>query len=102
MVIWRLKRVGQTCRIQNEILRWCNSAHVPTVWATQVLENMAKKGIPSRSELTDVANSLKSDCVMLNKGDYILETLHLLHSILSDMDTYRDKEMKMFEALNSR
>ncbi|MCR9131711.1 MAG: pyruvate kinase [bacterium] len=89
-------------RIQNEILRWCNSAHVPTVWATQVLENMAKKGIPSRSELTDVANSLKSDCVMLNKGDYILETLHLLHSILSDMDSYRDKEVKMFEALNSR
>ena len=88
-------------RIQNEILRWCDSAHVPTVWATQVLENMAKKGIPSRSELTDVAGSLKADCVMLNKGDYILETLHLLHSILSDMNSYRDKEVRMFEALNS-
>ncbi len=88
-------------RIQNEILRWCNSAHVPTVWATQVLENMAKKGIPSRSELTDVASSLKADCVMLNKGDYILETLHLLHSILSDMNSYRDKEVRMFEALSS-
>ncbi len=88
-------------RIQNEILRWCNSAHVPTVWATQVLENMAKKGIPSRSELTDVASSLKADCVMLNKGDYILETLHLLHSILSDMNSYRDKEVRMFEAFSS-
>jgi len=87
-------------RIQNEILRLCDSAYVPTVWATQVLESMAKNGIPSRSELTDVASSLKADCVMLNKGSYILEAVNLLHKILSGMNTYRDKDVRMFEAIN--
>jgi len=87
-------------RIQNEILRLCDSAYVPTVWATQVLESMAKNGIPSRSELTDVASSLKADCVMLNKGAYILDTVNLLHKILSGMNTYRDKDVRMFEAIN--
>ncbi|MBV9885141.1 MAG: pyruvate kinase, partial [Acidobacteria bacterium] len=36
--------------IQEEILWISEAAHVPVVWATQVLENLAKKGIPSRSE----------------------------------------------------
>ncbi|GAB5408325.1 MAG: hypothetical protein BalsKO_06900 [Balneolaceae bacterium] len=88
-------------RIQNEILRLCDAAYVPTVWATQVLENLAKTGIPSRSELTDVASSLKADCVMLNKGAYILDAVHLLHKILSDMNSYRDKDVRMFEAIDS-
>lgn len=87
-------------RIQNEILRLCDSAYVPTIWATQVLESMAKKGIPSRSELTDVATSLKADCVMLNKGAYILNAISLLHKILSSMNSYRDKDVRMFEAIN--
>lgn len=87
-------------RIQNEILRLSDSAYVPTIWATQVLESMAKNGIPSRSELTDVASSLKADCVMLNKGSYILDAVSLLHKILSGMNSYRDKDVRMFEAIN--
>jgi len=90
---------GNLPRIQNEILRICDSAYVSTIWATQVLESLAKKGIPSRSELTDVASSLKADCVMLNKGTYILNALTLLHNILSNMNTYRDKDVRMFEAI---
>ncbi len=86
-------------RIQNEILRLCDSAFVPTVWATQVLENLAKTGVPSRSELTDVASSLKADCVMLNKGPFILDAIKLLHQILSRMNSYRDKDVRMFEAI---
>lgn len=87
-------------RIQNEILRLSDSAYVPTIWATQVLESVAKNGIPSRSELTDVASSLKADCVMLNKGAYILDAVSLLHKILSGMNSYRDKDVRMFEAIN--
>lgn len=88
-------------RIQNEILRMSDSAYVPSVWATQVLENLAKTGVPSRSELTDVASSLKSDCVMLNKGPFIMDALALLHQILSSMNSYRDKDVRMFEAIES-
>ncbi|MEQ9308623.1 MAG: pyruvate kinase [Balneolaceae bacterium] len=86
-------------RIQQEILNLCNAAYVPTVWATQVLENLAKKGVPSRSELTDAASGLKADCVMLNKGPFILSSVNLLDNILSSMNTYQDKNEKMFPAM---
>ena len=69
-------------RIQREILSLANAAHVPDIWATQVLETLAKKGIPSRSEISDVATALDAECVMLNKGPYILEAVHLLDQIL--------------------
>jgi pyruvate kinase len=41
--------------VQEEILWICEAAHVPVIWATQVLETLAKKGLPSRSEITDAA-----------------------------------------------
>lgn len=86
-------------RIQQEIILLCNSAHIPTIWATQVLENLAKKGIPSRSELTDVASGLKADCVMLNKGPYIHQAITLLSDILSNMNVYRDKNEKLLQPI---
>ncbi len=43
--------------MQDQILIICEAAHVPTIWATQVLEGMAKSGIPSRAEITDAASS---------------------------------------------
>lgn len=42
--------------IQEEILSICSAAHVPVIWATQVLESLVKSGVPTRAELTDVAN----------------------------------------------
>ena len=33
--------------VQEEILWLCEAAHVPVIWATQVLETMAKSGLPS-------------------------------------------------------
>jgi pyruvate kinase len=38
--------------VQEEILWICEAAHVPVIWATQVLENVAKAGMPSRAEIT--------------------------------------------------
>ena len=31
------------------------AAHVPVIWATQVLEEMVKSGLPTRGEMTDAA-----------------------------------------------
>jgi pyruvate kinase len=78
-------------RIQREILSLANAAHVPDIWATQVLETLAKKGIPSRSEISDVATALDAECVMLNKGPYILEAVHLLDQILRGLDKYQHR-----------
>ena len=54
--------------LQQETLSLCEAAHLPVVWATQVLEQLAKTGRPSRAEITDAAMSERAECVMLNKG----------------------------------
>jgi len=78
-------------RVQEEILSICQAAQVTDVWATQVLEGFSKKGTPSRAEITDVIKAQQADCVMLNKGPYILESIKLLDSILKQMEPYREK-----------
>lgn len=82
-------------KVQEEILTLCGAAHVPVVWATQVLESFAKKGLPSRAEITDATASLKAECVMLNKGPYINDVLLLLNKILSHMEQFHEKNEKM-------
>jgi hypothetical protein len=54
--------------VQEEILWACEAAHMPVIWATQVLETLAKTGLPSRAEITDAAMGERAECVMLNKG----------------------------------
>lgn len=92
------KNIG---RVQEEILSLCQAAHITDIWATQVLENLAKKGIPSRAEITDAVMSQRADCVMLNKGPYIIEALKLLDIILKDMDPYREKNAPLTPILQS-
>lgn len=82
-------------KVQEEILAICGAAHIPVVWATQVLESFAKKGLPSRAEITDATASLKAECVMLNKGPYIIEVLQLLNKILSSMEEFHEKNEAM-------
>ena len=46
--------------IQKEIISVCAAAHVPVIWATQVLESLVRSGVPTRAELTDVAEGMRS------------------------------------------
>ncbi len=78
--------------IQEEILWLCEAAQVPVVWATQVLEGMAKEGQASRAEVTDAAMSQRAECVMLNKGPHILPTVRFLRGILGRMDRHHAKK----------
>ncbi|MEL6918038.1 MAG: pyruvate kinase [Bacteroidota bacterium] len=87
--------------IQQEMLSICGAAHVPVIWATQVLENLAKSGLPSRSEITDATTALRAECVMLNKGPYINEAIALLNTILSTMESSQHKKESMLPKLKS-
>jgi pyruvate kinase len=89
-------------RIQEEILWMCQAAHMPTIWATQVLENLAKKGIPSRAEITDAVMSQRADCVMLNKGPHIANAITMLDHILRNMQNYQDKKAPMLPAMEMK
>jgi pyruvate kinase len=71
---------------QDEILLTCEAAHVPVIWATQVLENLAKSGLPSRAEISDAAMGVRAECVMLNKGEFICEAVTMLDKILKRME----------------
>lgn len=85
--------------MQEEILSLCEAAHVPVIWATQVLETLAKKGVTSRPELTDAAVSVRSECVMLNKGPYITEAVRVLSNILSNMQNHTHKKVSLLKPL---
>lgn len=86
--------------VQQEILWLCEAAHVPVIWATQILESMAKKGVPSRAEVTDAAMAVLAECVMLNKGPYIVETVSMLRDILARMDQHYHKRRATLRPLN--
>jgi pyruvate kinase len=85
--------------MQEEILWMCEAAHVPVVWATQVLEQLSKKGVYSRAEITDAAMSERAECVMLNKGPYVLEAVRTLDDILTRMQAHQDKKRSMMRPL---
>jgi pyruvate kinase len=78
----------------------CEAAHVPVVWATQVLETLAQRGTPSRAEITDAAMSQRAECVMLNKGPYIIQALEMLDDILQTMEGHQYKKTAMLRHLN--
>ena len=86
--------------VQEEIIRTCSAAHIPVIWATQVLENLAKKGIPTRSELTDAAMGHRCECVMLNKGPYIIKAVKMLDRILRRMENFRNKQNNLFPGMD--
>lgn len=86
--------------LQEEILWICEAAHVPVIWATQVLENLVKHGIPSRAEITDAAMSERAECVMLNKGPFIVEAVAMLDDILTRMDAHQHKKSPQLRALS--
>ncbi len=86
--------------IQEEILRICEAAHIPDIWATQVLESLAKKGVPTRSEITDAAMAQRAECVMLNKGAYIEKAVKMLDRILQRMQHFNKKKETLLPRLN--
>ena len=85
--------------VQEEILWVCEAAHVPVIWATQVLENLAKKGVPSRAEITDAAMGERAECVMLNKGPHLVAALRVLDDILRRMEAHQSKKSARLRSL---
>lgn len=87
--------------VQEEILWACEAAHMPVVWATQVLETLAKTGLPSRAEITDAAMGGRAECVMLNKGPHILDAMRTLDDILRRMQAHQAKKRPLMRALKA-
>ena len=87
--------------MQEEILWICEAAGVPAIWATQVLEDLVKQGIPSRGEMTDAAMAARAECVMLNKGPAVGDAIELLDRLFARMEGHVFKKTPMLRALRS-
>jgi pyruvate kinase len=85
--------------IQEEMLWLCEAAHVPVIWATQVLDQFVHEGVLNRAETTDAAMAQRAECVMLNKGPRLVEGVALLRDILSRMDRHYAKKFARFTEL---
>jgi len=86
--------------IQEEILWICEAARVPVIWATQVLETLAKDGMIDRPEITDAAMSVRAECVMMNKGPFIADAVVILNDILTRMDAHQYKKVSRLRRLH--
>lgn len=86
--------------LQEEILWLAEAAHLPVIWATQVLEGLSKSGKPSRAEITDAAMGVRAECVMLNKGAHIIEAIQSLDDILHRMQSHQLKKSSLLRRLH--
>lgn len=91
---------ARLAEVQEELLWLCEAAHVPVIWATQVLESIAKKGVRSRPEFTDAAMAVRAECVMLNKGPYILDAIEALVNVMIRMQEHQRKKFSRLRALH--
>lgn len=87
--------------VQEEILWICEAARVPVIWATEVLDSLARTGVPSRAEVTDAAMARRAEAVMLNKGPYIVDTIDSLERILERMGGHVSKKRALLRPLTS-
>ena len=74
-------------------------AHVPVIWATQVLENLHKSGVASRAEITDAGRAAMAECIMINKGDHTLQVLKTLQDIAKRSRALKVKNRLTFRPL---
>jgi len=86
--------------VQEEMLWICEAAHLPVIWATEVLKSLAKKGQPSRAEITDAAMGERAECVMLNKGPHIVAAVSALDNILRRMQGHQSKKSPRLRKLH--
>ncbi|MDP2784969.1 MAG: pyruvate kinase [Sulfurimicrobium sp.] len=91
---------ARMAEIQEEILWLCEAAHVPVIWATQVLEGLVKQNFPSRAEMTDAAMAERAECVMLNKGPFVLDAIAVLDNVVEKMQAHQQKKSSQLRALH--
>ena len=80
--------------IQKMIIKKCNRAGKFVITATQMLESMTENRMPTRAEVTDVANAIidGTDFVMLSAesavGKYPVQTVSMMNDIIKFTEGY--------------
>jgi len=78
---------------QKRIIKKCNYFKKPVITATQMLESMTEHKLPTRAEVSDVANAILdgTDFVMLSgetaTGLYPVDTVRMMNEIIKYTET---------------
>lgn len=93
--------------IQTKIIEQCRIKGKPVITATQMLDSMQKRPVPTRAEVSDVANAIQegTDCVMLSaesaSGEYPILATEMQAKISRTMEKYLDYERLAQEAYDT-
>ncbi len=83
-------------RVQKEICARCRRYGTPVIIATQMLQTMVTEAIPTRAEVSDVANAIVdgADAVMLSAetavGEHPVAAVEIMNRIAAEADRYSD------------
>ena len=78
--------------IQKQLVRKCRMAAKPVIVATQMLESMVESAMPTRAEVSDVANSIYegTDAIMLSAesaaGAFPIEAVKTMNNVATEVE----------------
>ena len=84
--------------IQKELIKKCKIANKPVVVATQMLESMIEEEIPTRAEVSDVANAILdgADYLLVSSettiGRYPDKVIEMMSKIIKYTESYKEKQ----------
>jgi pyruvate kinase len=84
--------IAKVPSLQKQIIRMCNERRIPVITATQMLDSMQRNELPTRAEVSDVANAILdgTDAVMLSGetavGEHPVSAVSIMSRIALDIE----------------